>query len=343
LSLRSASLRAGVAAGAVLLVAAPAALGAPARVAGGDTTLRLDRGTVRALTGAGVAVAPVRPARARGVRVAFPISRGRIDAAGGTGRLDHRGGLRISAGHRAVRLTAFRIRGLNLSARAGGQRIHILKLRAGNARVRRSATTTRLSGVRAELTGKAARALNAALHTTLFRKGIRLGTATIDADLAQLAITGGATSLAVDAGALAALTSLAITPGLVAPASVGSDGSFAFPITRGTVDAATLAGRVRHSGGISLTRGATRVELTSFTIVVDDSPQLTARVGGARVPILDLDVSGLTQDVDGLDVTLGNVRGTLTAEAAGALNQAFATTAFTEGLLLGVATVRAEL
>ena len=100
---------------------------------------------------------------------------------------------------------------------------------------------------------------------------------------------------------------------------------------------------MRHSGGISLTRAATRVELTSFDIVVDDTPQLTALVGGARVPILNLDVSGLTQEVDGLEVTLGNVRATLTAEAAGALNQAFATTAFSEGLLLGVATVRAEL
>ncbi len=343
MAVRSASLRAGIAACAVLFITAPAALGAPVRVAGGDTTLRLDRGTVRALSGAGVAVAPVRPARARGVRVTFPISRGRIDAASGAGRLDHRGGLRISTSHRSVRLTAFQIRGLNLSARAGGRRIHILKLRAGNARVRRTAVSTRVGGVRAELTGKAARALNAALGTSLFRKGIRLGTATIDADLAQLAITGGATSLAVDAGALAALTSLGITPGLVAPASANTDGSFAFPITRGRVDAETLAGRVRHSGGISLTRGSTRVELTSFDIVVDATPQLTARVGSARVPILDLDVSGLTQDVDGLDVTLGNVRGTLTAEAAGALNQAFATTAFRAGLLLGVATVRAEL
>ena len=41
----------------------------------------------------------------------------------------------------------------------------------------------------------------------------------MNAELAQLAIDGGATSLAVDAGACAALTSLGITPGLVAPAT----------------------------------------------------------------------------------------------------------------------------
>jgi hypothetical protein len=85
------------------------------------------------------------------------------------------------------------------------------------------------------------------------------------------------------------------------------------------------------------------VELTRFDIVIDGSRQLTAHVGGSRVPILNLDVSGLTRDVDGLDVTLGNVRATLTAEAAAALNQAFSTTAFSEGLLIGVAAVRAEL
>jgi hypothetical protein len=127
------------------------------------------------------------------------------------------------------------------------------------------------------------------------------------------------------------------------PRADAHGGARAFPITRGRVDAGTLAGLVRHSGGLSLTKGSTRVELTRFDIVIDGSPQLTALVGGSRVPILNLDVSGLTRDVDGLDVTLGNVRATLTAEAAAALNQAFSTTAFSEGLLIGVAAVRAEL
>jgi hypothetical protein len=109
------------------------------------------------------------------------------------------------------------------------------------------------------------------------------------------------------------------------------------------VDAQTFTGLIRHSGGLSLTKGPTRVELTRFDIGIDGTTQLTALVGGSRVPILDLDLAGLTQNIDGLDVTLGNVPATLTAQAAAALNQAFGTTAFSEGLLLGVATVRAEL
>jgi len=322
----------GVLTAALVLVVVAPAQAAKVDLAGGKTTLKLDRGTAAALTAAGVSVS------GSGV---FPITGGRIDPATGAGRIDHRGGLRIAAGSRSVRLSKFRIQNGNLSAVAGGARLHVAKLRGG--KLRRTATTTRIARVRVELTGKAARALNAALHTSLFARGVPLGRATVDAKLAQIAPRGGSTALAVDPGALSALTSLGITPGLVDPASADKSGAFRFPITGGVVDAKTLAGRIRHSGGISLTKGSTVVELTRFDIEISGTPQLTALVGGTRVPILDLDLSGITTSVKGLRVTVSGVRATLTAEAAGALNQAFGTTAFQEGLLLGIATVRARL
>ena len=74
---------------------------------------------------------------------------------------------------------------------------------------------------------------------------------------------------------------------------------------------------------------------------MDSAPDLTARVGSSRVSILDLDVSGLTRSVSGRTITVGGVKATLTQAAADALNGAFATTAFTKGLLLGTATVKA--
>lgn len=338
--------RAGVPAGivALMLAAAPSALAARADVGGGKTTVKFDRATVRALTGAGIGVAPVRPAKARGRSVSFPISGGRIDPATGAGKIGHRGGLLFAArgGHR-LKLTRFRIANGGIWATAGGRRARVLRLDLSDARLRRTATRTRISRVGVELTRTGAKALNAAFRTHMFQRGARLGSAKVNARLSELFIRDGETSLAVDPDAAAALASQGIVPGVIAPASANADGSLAFPITRGRVDARTLAGLVRHSGGLSLTKGSTRVELTRFDIVIDRSPQLTAKVGGARVPILNLDVSGLTQDVDGLEVTLGNVRGTLTAQAAAALNQAFSTSAFQEGLLLGVATVRAEL
>ena len=59
------------------------------------------------------------------------------------------------------------------------------------------------------------------------------------------------------------------------------------------MDAKTFAGTIAHSGGISLTKGATKVELTDFEIGIDDTPELTALVGGTRVPILSVDLSAL--------------------------------------------------
>ena len=74
------------------------------------------------------------------------------------------------------------------------------------------------------------------------------------------------------------------------------------PITFGLVSSDTLEGQVRHVGGLKLSAGDTKVHLTCFFIV-----------------------------------TLK-----LTAGAAQALNGAFGTTAFTEGLVVGTATVRAR-
>ena len=101
-----------------------------------------------------------------------------------------------------------------------------------------------------------------------------------------VALTGGATTLTLDQGAANALQSLGI-----AAAPIGSD-SLAFPITGGKLDAKTFAGTITHSGGIALTKGATTVQLTDFEIGIDDTPELTALVGGTRVPILSVDLSG---------------------------------------------------
>jgi hypothetical protein len=60
------------------------------------------------------------------------------------------------------------------------------------------------------------------------------------------------------------------------------------------------------------------------------------------VSILGLDLSQLTASVQGRRITLGAVKASLTATAAGALNSAFSTSAFTQSLVLGTATVAAR-
>jgi hypothetical protein len=328
---------------ATLLTAAPAS--AKVTLAGGSTTLRLAPGTAKALQANGVSVAPLTPARARGGGVAFPITGGSIAPASGAGRIDHSGGLALRAGNTRVTLRNFRVhvgaRRAILTAQAGRARLTALTLSLRNAKVVRNGLGTTIRGVRALLSGQAAKALNAAFDTNLFARGLPIGSVTVRATPAQVELAGGSTTLALDSGAAAALTSLGVQAAPVDPASA-ANGGLSFPSTGGKLDAKSFAGSARHSGGIRLSKGSTAVELTSFTINVDSDPDLTALVGGQRASILNLDLAQLDAQVRDRRITLAGVRATLTAAAAQALNAAFSTSAFTEGLLVGTATVTAR-
>lgn len=155
-----------------------------------------------------------------------------------------------------------------------------------------------------------------------------------------VSVVGGKTKLSIDEATGAALGSLGIAVEPIEPAYVRR-GSFRFPITGGEVNAKTLAGQIRHSGGLAFVKGATRVELTDFFINVDAEPDLTAMIGGSRVSILSLDLSALERKDQGNKVLLSGIEASLTAGAAAALNAAFSTSAFQEGLLIGTAQVKA--
>lgn len=155
--------------------------------------------------------------------------------------------------------------------------------------------------------------------------------------------TFGATTLKLDPAAAQALTGLGVSVAPIAPAGATSGGELAFPITN-RLPNVLFTGMIRHSGGIALTAGATTVKLENFNI----DPlrrQLTAEVGGARVPILKLDFSRARLAFCRGSLQLGPVGGSLTDVAAGALNQAFGLPAGTvpAGLKLGDATVRYRL
>jgi hypothetical protein len=337
-------LTAAAAIAATALALAPAA-SADVDLTGGATTLKLDRKTAAALQGLGVSVAPTGRARAGKAGVRFPITGGRIDPATAAGTIRHAGGLRFAAGGKSLTLRSPRVsvgRQIRLSARVGGQRVHLLKLTG--ARVSRSGFNTNVSGLRARLTQKAAAALNATFGVTAFEPGLRLGTARVRSQTDEADVRArSATSLEIDAGALAALTSLGVAPGVIAPATLAGT-TASFPITGGQVKLDLSAGTIRHSGGISLTKGSTVVRLENFDIRLGSAPQLFASLNGGspKAPILDLDLTGVTPQVDGRTVTLAGVTARLTQAAADALNAAFATSAFSGGLVLGRATVVAQ-
>ena len=210
-----------VAAGA-LLAAAPAAHAA-VDLSGGATQLTLDKGTAKALGSLGVKVAPTGAAKAKGARVTFPISGGAIDPATAAGTIEHRGGLRLSAGGKRITLKNYTVsvgRRITLSAKVGQSRVTILDL-TGKPAVTRSGFGTNVSGLTAKLNRAAAKALNATFGVSAFKRGVKLGKVKVTATPAQTELLAqGGTALAIDPAALQAIAGQGITPGIIGPATL---------------------------------------------------------------------------------------------------------------------------
>jgi hypothetical protein len=152
---------------------------------------------------------------------------------------------------------------------------------------------------------------------------------------------GGTTTLALDPGTAAALTDAGIAVAPIGPARATSAG-IVFPVTGGRLSADPLGGRIRHAGGLRLASDDAAVRLRRFVIELDSSPNLTAKVGGSRVSILDLDLSQAELSVTGRRVAASGVIATLSADGAAALNQAFGLQ-LEEGLTIGTADVEVRL
>ena len=163
----------------------------------------------------------------------------------------------------------------------------------------------------------------------------------------QTELVWGSTTVELSQGFVGALTSLNITPGSVFPASLhGTRASF--PITDGSLDRQTLRGEIVHNGGLTLTRGNTRVKLKSFIIDTTGSGiVLTGLVSAngsvvGRIPLFDLQLpaGAASANFRPERVVLNGVAVTLRQEAAGALNAVFETNAFVAGFGIGTARVR---
>lgn len=162
----------------------------------------------------------------------------------------------------------------------------------------------------------------------------------------QIELFGGSTSVALSSDFVGALTSLNIAPGRVFPASL-RNGRASFPITDGTLDRETLRGEIVHNGGLTLTRGNTKVKLESFIIdTTGTGIVLTGLVSAngsvvGRIPLFDLQLPiNVSPDSIVDRLVLSNVGVTLRQEAVGALNAVFKTNAFVAGFNIGTAHVR---
>lgn len=336
--------RTAVAAGAATLAMAAPAAAASYPVGGGATTLKLDARTGAALTSLGVHVHRVGPATAVPGGFRFPVTGGRIDGDTAAGHINHAGGIQLRAGSTRVSLTNFRIVTSNgaprIIGRVNGSRAYapLFNLDLSAARIARPGLSTSIGRVGVTLHPRGAAALRTAFKSHAFTAGLRMGTAAVVAKPRDAVFTGGQTRLQVAEGALAALTSLGVSPGAASNSTL-TGATYAFPISGGAVRLGNLAGSVRHTGGITLTKGATVVTLANFTIDTVRGELWGSVNGSAPVALLKLDLRAPKVSTGARTVNVGNVGASLTAGAAAALNGAFATSAFTEDLMLGTATV----
>jgi hypothetical protein len=173
-------------------------------------------------------------------------------------------------------------------------------------------------------------------------------------------LTGNATSVKLDAGFVAALGTLKLTPGIVGGAKLdAATGTVSFPITGGNAKiykkgdvTPYVQGKIEHQGsGLSLTGGGIKVELTNFVVDPGNNSKLTGDVSAngksaaKGATLFDLDGSTLqTPTISSAGVaTLTGTKVYLSADAAKLLNTTFKTNALAGGkkVLIGVATIKA--
>ncbi|MFC9515118.1 hypothetical protein ACFTSD_05285 [Nocardiaceae bacterium NPDC056970] len=166
-------------------------------------------------------------------------------------------------------------------------------------------------------------------------------------------LTGRATAVALDPAFTDALTSLALTPGVVGTATLES-GSVIFPITGGDVKYYTpgtvdpyVQGDIQHNGsGLSLAAGGTTAQLTNFDIdpgtsLLYGDVSVNGTPAATHAILFDLDGRTLQPLQSGPDNTavLQGTRVLMSADAAGLLNKTFNTEAVKQGLQVGTATI----
>ncbi len=195
-------------------------------------------------------------------------------------------------------------------------------------------------------------ALALALILTLW-----LAVFTADAQAKTLRLDGLTTTLTTDPATTTLLFGAGIIPLPIAPSFVAPTADaakYTFPITGGAVDAKTLAGAIRHSGGLLLARRNqdntwTALSLANFTIRIDASPDLTAAINGAaRASIANLDLGDATISKYMKNhrqfIKIANVGVTLNKTATDAIEATFlgGADALPDNVKLGTATVVAR-
>ena len=162
----------------------PTARTGPARVTGGTTTLQLDPTARRLLDLAGVTLSGIGGAQAGNGQIELPIRGGTVSLAPLSGRIEHAGGLRLSAGGRHVDATGLVLEPARdvISARVADRRVPLLSLALSGPRALPPGGAPLVLSGRASAAGdQLASALGSQLAAAVLAKGLRLGTVRVSA------------------------------------------------------------------------------------------------------------------------------------------------------------------
>ena len=158
---------------------------------------------------------------------------------------------------------------------------------------------------------------------------------------------GGSTTVTLSSDLTTAAAALGLSIRSINPARNNRRTRVSFPITSGNLDFQNARGEIIHTGGLRIANASTSVELTNFIIdTTGEQPVLTGLVQAndsvvARIKLFKLQLPNLELPLPAgaFQITIPDVQLRLTAEAAGALNQVFGVTAFTENFNVGTAHV----
>jgi hypothetical protein len=170
-------------------------------------------------------------------------------------------------------------------------------------------------------------------------------------------VLGGNTAVKLDSGFTDALTALKLTPGVSGNAKL-EDGSVSFPITAGSVTYWSPDGNYRpyvqgllnhDDSGLTLTAGSTTVTLENFVVNPGSSKLygdvlVNGKVAVANAYLFELWGGSLKPlQLEGDNAILTGTTVHVSQDAADLLNKTFGTDAVKRGLLVGTATITAQI
>lgn len=352
----------------------------------GKTSVTLSTELVNALTSLNVQASGFGNTQINNGVADFLITGGAVDLNRTKVEVLHSGGLTLRAGTTEVSLTDFVITNLGNQTVLIGlltvngdlvTRAPLFNLQVGSIGTlrRRGRNNLDIDEVEVTLSDVAANALNQAFGVTAFTSGFRIGTAEVDAffnprtgnvsdrrlpvqdfvgntslfpEATQDVLPRGKTSVELSDSLVNALGSLNVQATGFGGTRI-RNGVADFLITGGATDLDTTKVEILHAGGLTLSAGNTRVNLTDFVISnLDGRSVLTGTIIAnnrvlTRAPLFGLQVGGISVSDSGnsnnLDLT--DVDVTLSGRAARILNRTFGVNAFTAGFSIGTAQVDA--